>query len=135
MSLEPEAETADADGADGRVTALARELGEAITEIPAYRQFVEVKERVEADEAAQEQIREFERIREEYMHARETGQATQEDLRALQAAQEDLHDVPVMSEFLQAQNELELRLQAVNEEISAPLAVDFGEKAGGCCQD
>jgi cell fate (sporulation/competence/biofilm development) regulator YlbF (YheA/YmcA/DUF963 family) len=40
-----------------------------------------------------------------------------------------------MREFLQAQNDLELRLQALNEHISEPLAVDFGEKAGGCCQD
>jgi cell fate (sporulation/competence/biofilm development) regulator YlbF (YheA/YmcA/DUF963 family) len=40
-----------------------------------------------------------------------------------------------MRTYLQAQNELELRLQALNEQISAPLAIDFGEKAGGCCQD
>jgi cell fate (sporulation/competence/biofilm development) regulator YlbF (YheA/YmcA/DUF963 family) len=40
-----------------------------------------------------------------------------------------------MREFLQAQNELELRLQALNEHISDALDVDFGEKAGGCCQD
>ena len=132
MSLEPETEAVDA---DDRVTELARELGEAITELPEYQAFAAAKERVEADEAAQEQIQEFETIREEYMHARETGQATQEDLLTLQRAQEDLHDLPVMAEFLQAQNDLELRLQALNEHVSDPLAVDFGEKAGGCCQD
>ncbi|WP_302080377.1 YlbF family regulator [Salinibaculum rarum] len=114
---------------------LAQKLGEAITEMPAYQTFQEKKEAVEADETAQEQIEEFEQIREEYMMARQTGQADQEDLRQLQEAQEKLHSIPVMSEFLQAQNDLELRLQALNEHVSDPLAVDFGEKAGGCCND
>ncbi len=132
MSLEPEAEAVTP---DDRVTELADDLGEAITQLPEYEKFLAAKERVEADEEAQEQIQEFEQIREEYMHARSTGQATQDDLMTLQRAQESLHDIPVMAEFLQAQNDLELRLQAVNEHISDSLAVDFGEKAGGCCQD
>jgi cell fate (sporulation/competence/biofilm development) regulator YlbF (YheA/YmcA/DUF963 family) len=134
MSLEPEAEPTQSEP-DDRVTTLARDLSAAIADLQEYQTFLEAKERVEGDEEAQAQIQEFERVRDEYLTARETGQATQSDLRALQQAQEDLHEVPVMSEFLQAQNDLELRLQAVNEEISAGLAVDFGEKAGGCCQD
>jgi cell fate (sporulation/competence/biofilm development) regulator YlbF (YheA/YmcA/DUF963 family) len=40
-----------------------------------------------------------------------------------------------MSEYLEVQNELELRLQEINQLVSDELAVDFGEKAGGCCQD
>ena len=131
MSIETDAPATDTDS----VEALARELGEAISEIPEYEAFAEAKAAVEADEEAQEAIQEFEQIREEYMMARQTGKATQDDLRTLQQAQEDLHDIPVMSEFLQAQNDLELRLQALNMEISEPLAVDFGEKAGGCCHD
>jgi cell fate (sporulation/competence/biofilm development) regulator YlbF (YheA/YmcA/DUF963 family) len=131
MSVETEAPTET----DTDVEALARELGDAITEMPAYQTFLEKKEAVEADEDAQEQIEEFEQIREEYMMARQTGQAGQEDLRELQQAQEKLHSIPVMSEFLQAQNDLELRLQAINEHISEPLKIDFGEKAGGCCND
>jgi len=135
MSLEPEAESVDAEPAGDDIEALATQLGEAVAELPAYQEFHERKEAVEADEEAQTQIQEFEQIREEYMMARETGQATKEDLRTLQQAQEELHSLPVMREFLQAQNDLELRLQALNEHISEPLAVDFGEKAGGCCQD
>lgn len=131
MSIETDSPATD----DGTVETLARELGEAITGMPAYEAFEEAKAAVEADEEAQEAIEEFEQIREEYMMARQTGQASQDDLRTLQQAQEDLHDIPVMSEFLQAQNDLELRLQALNQHISDPLAVDFGEKAGGCCQD
>ena len=114
---------------------LSRQLGEAITDMPAYQQFAEAKEAVEADEEVQEKIEEFEQFREEFMLARQTGEATQEDLRELQRRQEELHDIPVMAEFMQAQNELELHLQELNEYISAPLALDFGQKAGGCCED
>jgi cell fate (sporulation/competence/biofilm development) regulator YlbF (YheA/YmcA/DUF963 family) len=131
MSVETDATAEQTDD----VEALARALGGAITDLPVYERFEEAKAAVEADEDAQEAIREFEQIREEYMLARQTGQADESDLRQLQAAQEDLHEIPVMRDFLQAQNDLELRLQALNEEISAQLLVDFGEKAGGCCQD
>ena len=130
MSIETDTPTET----EGSVDDLARSLGEAITELPEYQRFLDAKADVEADEEAQAQIEEFEQIREEFMMARQTGQATQEDLRELQSAQEELHDLPVMSDFLQAQNELELRLQELNELVSDPLAVDFGEKAGGCCQ-
>jgi len=133
MSIETPADT-DGD-AEATVETLAGDLGEAITDLPEYETFLEAKEAVEASEEAQERIEEFERIREEFVLARQTGEATNEDLRTLQEAQESLHDVPVMSEYLAAQNELELRLQELNELVSDPLAVDFGEKAGGCCQD
>ncbi|MFB6075223.1 MAG: YlbF family regulator [Haloarculaceae archaeon] len=126
-------ESAATDGE--RVEDLARELGEAITTMPVYQRFAEAKEAVESHEEAQEKISEFEQIREEFMMARQTGQATQEDLRELQRAQEELHDIPVMSEYLEAQSELELRLQELNELVSQDLAVDFGEKAGGCCAE
>jgi cell fate (sporulation/competence/biofilm development) regulator YlbF (YheA/YmcA/DUF963 family) len=131
MSIETDA----APDAEDSVEDVARSLGEAITELPEYQRFADAKAAVEADEEAQAQIQEFEGIREEYMLARQTGQATQEDLRKLQEAQEELHEIPTMADFLQAQNELELRLQELNELVSEPLAVDFGEKAGGCCQD
>lgn len=117
------------------VTELASDLGDAITRLPTYQRFLETKEAVEGSEDAQEKVRQFEQLREEFMLARQTGNATNEDLRELQAAQEELHDVPIMSEFLEVQSELELELQELNEMISQPLAVDFGEKAGGCCQD
>jgi len=127
MSIESEVETS--------VEELSRQLGEAITELPEYEAFSEAKEAVEDDEAVQEEIREFEQFREEFMLARQTGEATQEDLRELQERQQELHSLPKMSDFVTAQNELELRLQEINEEISAPLAIDFGQKAGGCCED
>jgi cell fate (sporulation/competence/biofilm development) regulator YlbF (YheA/YmcA/DUF963 family) len=69
------------------------------------------------------------------MMARQAGDASQEDLAELQRAREELHAVPVMADYLEAQAELEARLETINEAISEPLAVDFGETAGGCCQD
>jgi cell fate (sporulation/competence/biofilm development) regulator YlbF (YheA/YmcA/DUF963 family) len=69
------------------------------------------------------------------MVARQTNQADQDDLRTLKKAQRELHELPVMEEYLQAQSELELRLQELNEIVSEPLTVDFGEKAGGCCHE
>ena len=132
MSIESDAaETGASEDAD----ALARQLGEAIVDLPEYQRFLETKEVVEADEEIQAEIREFEQIREEFMLARQAGEASREDLRDLQAAQEQLHDIPEMSEYLAAQSDLELRLQELNELVSEPLAVDFGGKAGGCCED
>lgn len=132
MSVET---TPDGDVTDDDVTELAESLGEAITELPAYQEFVEAKAAVESDEELQEEIRAFERIREEFMMARQTGDATNDDLRELQSAQQELHEKPKMAKYLQAQSEIELTLQELNHTISEPLEVDFGEKAGGCCQD
>ncbi|WP_225334145.1 YlbF family regulator [Halomicrobium urmianum] len=120
---------------ESRVAELAAEFGEAITELPVYQKFAEAKERVENDDEAQEKIQEFEQIRDEFMMARQTGEADQEAMRTLQEAQEELHSLPVMSDYLEAQSELELRLQELNEMVSEELVVDFGEKAGGCCED
>lgn len=114
---------------------LARTLGDAIAELPEYQAFLEKQEAVEADGDTQEKIAEFERVRTEYMSARQRGEASKEDLRELQETQQELHDIPVMREYLQAENDLELRLQALNEYVSDPLDIDFGEKAGGCCED
>ena len=123
------------DVTDDRVDELATEFGEAITEMPIYQRFAEAKRAVEADEEAQERIQKFEAIREDFQLARQTGQATEEDLRELQNAQEELHELDVMSDYLAAQSELELRLQELNEIVSDELVVDFGQKAGGCCED
>jgi cell fate (sporulation/competence/biofilm development) regulator YlbF (YheA/YmcA/DUF963 family) len=114
---------------------LGRELGERIAETPEYERFEEARAAVQRDEEVQERIDEFEQLRAEFMQARQTGQATNAELQRVQEAQDELHSMPVMSEYLDAQDELEDTLEAVNEAISEPLAVDFGGEAGGCCQD
>ncbi|MEF8976030.1 MAG: YlbF family regulator [Halapricum sp.] len=131
MSIETDA--ADVGTADAE--ALATALGEAITDLPEYEAYLDAKAAVEADEQAQQRIDEFERIREQYMVARQTNQADQEGLQALKQAQRELHELPVMDAFLETQSELEVRLQELNELVSEPLEMDFGEKAGSCCQD
>jgi cell fate (sporulation/competence/biofilm development) regulator YlbF (YheA/YmcA/DUF963 family) len=117
------------------VEQMGRELGRAITDLPEYEAFEEAKARVEADEEVQQAITEFEQLRQEFMVARQTGRADQEQLEKVQERQAELHRMPVMADYLDAQAELQDRLEAVNEAISEPLAVDFGGEAGGCCQD
>jgi cell fate (sporulation/competence/biofilm development) regulator YlbF (YheA/YmcA/DUF963 family) len=118
-----------------RLEALGTELGEAIAETPTYERFEEAKAAVEDDPDAQEGIAEVERLRDEFIAARETGDATQEHLIELQEAQNDLHGMPVMEDYLDAQQALQNQLESINRAISEPLAVDFGGEAGGCCQD
>ncbi|WP_049987652.1 YlbF family regulator [Halobellus rufus] len=118
-----------------RLEELGRELGEAIAETPEYEAFEETKAAVEADDDVQEQIAEFNERRDHFMHARQMGNATEENLQRVQEAQEELHSMPKMAAYLDAQEELTERLEAVNEAISDPLAVDFGGEAGGCCHD
>ena len=114
---------------------LGRELGERIAETPEYERFEAARAAVQRDEEVQSRIDEFEQLRAEFIQARRSGQATNDGLQRVQEAQDELHSMPVMSEYLDAQDELEDTLEAVNEAISEPLAVDFGGEAGGCCQD
>ena len=133
MSIETEA---DGEATElSHVEELAGQLGEAIAQTPEYQRFEETKEAVEDDDEAQEKVQEFERLRQEFMLARQTGEATQEDVRKVQEAQQELHALPVMDEYLQAQEKLEEKMETINETISEPLAVDFGDQSSGCCED
>lgn len=118
-----------------RLGDLGAQLGEAIANSPEYEAFEEAKEAVENSEEAQAEIEEFEQLRQEFMLARQTGDATQEDVVELQRAQQELHEIPVMAEYLEAQEKLTEELEDLNRAISDPLALDFGQQAGGCCQD
>ncbi|MFB6126972.1 MAG: YlbF family regulator [Halolamina sp.] len=131
MSVEADVDT----DATASVEELGRELGRRIAETPEYERYAEAEAAVEADDEAQRRIEEFERLREEFTVARQTGQADQETVRKVKAAQAELHELPVMEEYLAAQEALETKLEAVNEAVSAPLSVDFGGEAGGCCHD
>ncbi|WP_224269000.1 YlbF family regulator [Haloprofundus salinisoli] len=118
-----------------RTDELGRELGDAIAALPEYEAFEDAKAAVEDDEEVQAQISEFEQLREEFMVARQMGEANQQQLQKVQRAQQELHSLPTMAEYLEAQEELQNRLEDVNRAISEPLAVDFGGEAGGCCHD
>ena len=110
---------------------LGRELGELIATLPEYEAFAEAKAAVENDEQTQQKVEEFEQVRQEFMVLRQS----QEDLEEVQQLQTELNEMPLMAEYLEAQEELQDRLEAVNKAISEPLAVDFGGEAGGCCND
>lgn len=131
MSTDATSEPTDADG----IEALGRELGERIAQTPEYERYAAAEAAVEADDEAQKRIAEFEHRREEFAVARQTGQADQETVQRVKEAQAELHSLPVMEEYLDAKEALQERLEAVNEAVSAPLSVDFGGEAGGCCQD
>ncbi|KTG11292.1 hypothetical protein AUR64_05040 [Haloprofundus marisrubri] len=118
-----------------RTDELGRELGDAIAALPEYEAFEDAKAAVEDDEEVQSHISEFEQLREEFMVARQMGEANQQQLQKVQRAQQELHSLPTMAEYLEAQEELQTRLEDINKAISDPLAVDFGGEAGGCCQD
>jgi cell fate (sporulation/competence/biofilm development) regulator YlbF (YheA/YmcA/DUF963 family) len=136
MSIESTETDAAADATEtAAIEQLGRELGEAIEASEEYETYEAAQSKVKESEEAQEKIEEFESLRQEFMLARQTGDATQEDLQKLQQAQGKLHEIPVMAEYIEAQQRLDVKLEAVNEAISEPLSVDFGEQAGGCCQD
>ena len=132
MSVDSESAVTD-EGAD--VEELGRKLGKTIADLPEYEAFEEAKAAVEDDPETQEKIQEFERKRQEFMLARQSGDASQEDLMEVQRIQNELHSIPVMARFLERQEELQERLEGINRAISDPLSIDFGGEAGGCCQD
>jgi len=133
MSVDSDADAVS--GSTDDVEALGRELGDAIAELPEYEAFEEARQAVRADDDVQEDIQAFEQQRMEFAQARQSGEATQADLMELQATQQELHEIPLMADFLEAQESLTTRLEDINRAISEPLAVDFGGEAGGCCQD
>lgn len=135
MSTESEVETEIDATAGSQPETVANDLGAAIADTPEYERFVETKAAVERSPDAQQKVQEFERLRDQFVQARQTGEATQDDLETLQNAQQELHEVPEMAEFLQAQDELDARLERLNQEITADLDIDFGDRIGGCCND
>jgi len=69
------------------------------------------------------------------MLARQTGQADEDGLRELQEAQEELHELDVAQASIwppRANSNSACRNST--EVVSDELVVDFGEKAGGCCE-
>ncbi len=117
------------------IEALGAELGAAIAELPEYDSYREAERAVETSTEAQTRIEAFEDAREQFMIARQLGEATQDDIMELKELQTGLHALPVMEEYLEAQSKLDDRLATVNDAISSQLDIDFAGQAGGCCND
>lgn len=132
MTVDPKVVTGDA----SEVLDLARKLGEAITELPEYQEFADAKRRVENSEELQNRIGEFEQLRQDFMLAQQTGEATQEDVTKIQRVQDEIDSHPFMEEYNEAMTDLTVRLADVNFAISEPLPFEFADEAGGsCCED
>jgi len=114
---------------------LGTELGERIAATDEYERFEEAKRAVEESEEAQQRISRFESLRTKLSTARKKGSADQDLVQEVRQAQHELHSLPEMAEYLDAQEKLQARLDAVNQAISSELVVDFGGEAGGCCKD
>ena len=114
---------------------LGAELGERIAATDEYERYEAAKRAVEESEEAQQRISAFDSLRAELSTARQTGEADQELVDEVRQAQHELHSLPEMAEYLEAEEELQARLQAVNNAISSELVIDFGGEAGGCCRD
>lgn len=114
---------------------LGSELGERLAATDEYERFETAKETVEASEEAQQRIEEFESLRTELTTARQTGSADQELIDEVRQAQHELNSLPEMAEYLDAEEKLQTKLDAINQAISAPLTIDFSGEAGGCCQN
>lgn len=119
----------------GDVESIGAALGEAIADLPEYEAYQAAERAVETSEEAQSRIDEFEAERERFMLARQSGEASQEDVFELKRMQDELHELPVMEEYLEAQSALEERLAAINDAISEGLAIDFAGQTGACCND
>ncbi len=107
-------------------------LGEAISNLPEYKDYEQSRAEVKNDSEAQELINEFEKQRQLFIIKRASGEATKEDLEKVGESQEKLNNLPVMVRFLATQEELSTRLGEVNEHISESLSLDFGDQIGGC---
>ncbi|MEF8819391.1 MAG: YlbF family regulator [Haloferacaceae archaeon] len=135
MSQQATPDETGAANRDDDPVALARELGAALAASPEHESFEAAEAAVKESERAQRRIAEFEQKRSAFVAARERGEATRADLEELERLQSELHELDVVAEYLEAKAALEAQLDAVNDAVSAPLAVDFGGEAGGCCMD
>ncbi|MFL2520869.1 MAG: YlbF family regulator [Halobacteriales archaeon] len=107
-------------------------LGEAISNLPEYKEYEKARDEVKNDSEAQELINDFEKQRQLFIVKRASGEATKDDLEKVSESQEKLNNLPTMIHFLDTQQELLTRFEEANEHISEPLSLNFGDQIGGC---
>ncbi len=98
---------------------------------PPITTFWQAKERLEADEEAQELLAELqERQRALMLKQQNGGNITQEEIDALRRLQGEAQRNPVIKGYVQAQQQALAFVPQVNMEISQLLGFDFGGLAG-----
>ena len=118
--------------ATSEIETICKLLGEAISNLPEYKEYEKSRDEVKGDSEAQELIDEFEKQRQLFIIKRASGEATKEDLDKVGEFQEKLNNLPIMMHFLSTQKELLSQFEKANEYISEPLSLDFGDQIGGC---
>lgn len=120
---------------DTAIEAATREFAmklRASSPIAAFRQ---AQARLEADREAQRLLTDLQQRQEALMQKqRGGGDVTQEEIDALRRLQREAQSNPVIMAYVQAQQQAQAFLPAVNMEISQLLGFDFGAMAGagGC---
>jgi cell fate (sporulation/competence/biofilm development) regulator YlbF (YheA/YmcA/DUF963 family) len=120
---------------DTAIEAVAREFAmklRASSPITAFRQ---AQARLEANEEAQGLLAELQKRQQALMlKQRNDGSITQDEIDTLRRLQREAQSNPVIMAYVQAQQQAQAFLPAVNMEISQLLGFDFGglAGAGGC---
>ncbi len=116
--------------------AAARSLGRALGESSVFKRYENALEVFQADDAAQQRLRDFQDHQEKYRLEAMWGGADRREEDRLEREWRSLSSMPSLSGFLGAQEELTALLRETVGKISAEIGVDFGaacSPAGGCC--
>lgn len=108
----------------------AQHFVEALKATPAYCRFASADRRFRADLEAQQIVQELQEMTAEFHQAKRAGTLGQEQVQEVLEAQARLRDHPLIRDFMQARDEVELLLQDTNRAISEVLGFDFGRAAG-----
>ena len=120
--------TTDIDSAD--VNEQLYEFIDQLTESEPYQRFIESQQRLEADEEAQELIRDFQQ-KQQQLQQNGFDQATMKELRELQ---EEMEENKTIQKVSHAENELIALLEQTNDIISERIGQEFAQTiGGGCC--
>jgi len=117
------------------IEAATREFALTLRASSPIAAFWQAKARLEADEEAQRLLAQLQERQQALMRKQQDGSdVTQEEIDTLRRLQGEAQRAPVIMTYVQAQQQAQAFLPAVNMEISQLLGFDFGglAGAGGC---
>lgn len=117
------------------IEAATREFALTLRASSPIAAFWQAKARLEADEEAQRLLVQLQERQQALMRKQQDGgDVTQEEIDALRRLQWEAQRTPAIMAYVQAQQQAQAFLPAVNMEISQLLGFDFGglAGAGGC---
>ncbi len=114
----------------------ARSLARSIAKSSAMASFEAVQEAFMADKPLQHELQQLQARQQQIRLARMWNGVDRQQEEEIEAEWERLAQVPMLQNYLQAQDELRAFLQEITGTISREVGVDFGaacSPAGGCC--